>query len=88
MNKNISFSLIVLTAICSIVFGSKFPSSEPESIKTLEKANVESLTDCEAINGHKNDGHCTHDDYQHYFCKSPGFLQSKNCQQTNSGQLQ
>ena len=43
--------------------------------------NVEALSDCESINGKKNNGHCTHDDHLRYFCESPGFFDSVDCYQ-------
>lgn len=81
MNKKLSFYLIALTAIGSTLFGAKLTSGDLSAVSFLDKTDIESLTNCEAIDGHKNDGHCTHDDYANYFCESPGFLQSKNCRQ-------
>lgn len=43
--------------------------------------DIEALTNCEAIDGHKNDGHCVSNDRREYFCAKPGFLQSRNCAQ-------
>lgn len=43
--------------------------------------NIEALSHCESVDGYENDGHCVRDKNYNYFCKEPGFLQSKNCKQ-------
>ena len=43
--------------------------------------NVEALSDCECVDGKKNNGHCTHDDHLRYFCEAPGLFQANDCYQ-------
>lgn len=47
-------------------------------------AEVEAIAHCETVNGCENDGHCVHDRAYNYFCKTPGFLQKKDCHQATS----
>lgn len=47
----------------------------------LSTDDVEALANCESVDGHDNDGHCTKNDYKVYFCESPGFFDSKDCLQ-------
>ena len=44
--------------------------------------DIEALSNCESVDSYKNDGHCVHDKNYNYFCKEPGFLQSKDCKQS------
>ena len=46
--------------------------------------SVEALADCESVNGYENDGHCVHDRVNNYFCKTPKFLQSRDCRQSTT----
>lgn len=58
-----------------------FSNERGNSLSVLLPTEIEALTNCEAVDGEANDGHCVHDDSHHYFCKSPGFLEKKNCKQ-------
>lgn len=43
--------------------------------------DVEAITSCEAVDGEPNDGYCVGNDYNEYFCGSPHWFWSNNCQQ-------
>ena len=53
-------------------------------IACLSAMAVSAIAHCETVNGCENDGHCVHDRAYNYFCKTPGFLQKKDCHQATS----
>ena len=53
-------------------------------MKALFSTDVKAWSNCQAIDGNKNNGHCVHDNANHYFCKSPGLLQSTNCKMVDA----
>ncbi len=56
-------------------------------MKALFSTDVKAWSNCQSVDGNKNDGHCVHDNANHYFCKTPGFLQSHTCKmlEANTG---
>lgn len=84
--KKRRFYIVGFAAMCIVLSAVAFWSTDDSKVEfaSLTLADVEARTDCEAIDGYPNDGHCVKDDVNNYFCKSPGFLQSKNCRQSTA----
>lgn len=56
-------------------------TTDKSNITTLSQNDIESLSDCESINGKKNDGHCVQNKDLVYFCAEAGLFQSYDCRQ-------
>ena len=76
--KNLAITGATLALLTiGVVVGSQ-KGIDSKTANTL-LSEVESLTNCEAIDTYANDGHCVHNSQNIYFCATPGFLQKKNC---------
>lgn len=81
----IKITFFIVACVClSVTMVLRETNAENRSVSDFVLTEVEVLANCESIDGYSNDGHCVHDDVNNYFCKSPGFLQSKNCKQNTT----
>lgn len=74
-----------LPCIAAVVFalnvGKKTFVSNEAVISPLISCDIEALSNCESVDGQKNNGHCTQNDRLEYFCEKPGLFNSRNCLQ-------
>lgn len=82
MKKRNLFMLPCMAAVAVVTFlGMRTSRLNAYVTNSLLSQDVETLSNCECIDGKKNNGHCTQDDHLRYFCESPGLLQALNCYQ-------
>ncbi|MBR2018332.1 MAG: hypothetical protein IKA00_13760 [Prevotella sp.] len=82
MKKKVFMLLPCIAAIViATAIDKKTLSETSTNFSSLFSQDIEALSNCESIDGQKNNGHCTKNERLEYFCEKPGLLQTKNCLQ-------
>ena len=81
MRKKVFVSVAVIACLSAMAVSKSKTSNQMSDVSLAE---VKAIAHCETVNGCENDGHCVHDRAYNYFCKTPGFLQKKDCHQATS----